>query len=299
MAENIAENVEKKVSSKAKAPIIIFIVLIMISLGFAGLSFYYLQQEYQKNTALTAELNEVQVKYTLSEKKLQQSQKTISELEVKLDETKQLIGSLEDDLNKTIEEKQDALSRAKELESSLAGQIKLRADLENKLIEAEGESKRVREQVQALESQKTELETKLKELQEKSSQAVELGKIVVGPAGQDLAEALQQVIEPKPVEEQPEKPVSAETNPQQTKTASDRLTGKVLIVNKEYNFAVINLGSKDGIEVDSVFSVYRSKKYIGDLKIEKVHESMAAAGFLSPKIKDRINEGDRVVQKRK
>ena len=73
------------------------------------------------------------------------------------------------------------------------------------------------------------------------------------------------------------------------------LEGKISVVNNEYNFVVINLGSKDGVKLNDEFSVLRSGKVIGNLKIEKVHELMSAAGF-APELKDNIKEND-VVQK--
>lgn len=78
---------------------------------------------------------------------------------------------------------------------------------------------------------------------------------------------------------------------------SKALEGMVLVINKEYNFAVINLGSNEGVKIDDKFSVYHAGKYVGDVKVEKVHTSVAAAGFVSDDIKDKINEGDKVVQK--
>jgi len=46
-------------------------------------------------------------------------------------------------------------------------------------------------------------------------------------------------------------------------------------------------------------AVFHNNKYLGDVKVEKVHERMAAAGFLSSETKDSISEGDKVVQKAK
>jgi hypothetical protein len=73
----------------------------------------------------------------------------------------------------------------------------------------------------------------------------------------------------------------------------------VLVVNKDYNFAVINLGSKDGVALGNEFAVYRNNKFIGDMKVEKVHDAMSAAGFSSGDMKDKVSEGDKVVQKAK
>jgi len=69
------------------------------------------------------------------------------------------------------------------------------------------------------------------------------------------------------------------------------------VVNKEYNFVVMNLGSRDGVTAGSEFSLYHNNQHVGDVKIEKVHDAMSAAGFLAPETKDKVSEGDRVVQK--
>ncbi|MFH0790495.1 MAG: hypothetical protein V2A64_02585 [Candidatus Omnitrophota bacterium] len=81
-------------------------------------------------------------------------------------------------------------------------------------------------------------------------------------------------------------------------SVSKELEGMVLVINKEYNFAVINLGSNEGAEVGDIFSVYHAGKYAGDVKVEKVHNSVSAAGFVSDDIKDKVNEGDKVIRKK-
>ena len=68
------------------------------------------------------------------------------------------------------------------------------------------------------------------------------------------------------------------------------------MVNKDYNFVVISMGSKDGIMVGNEFSIYHNGAYAGDVKVEKVHDSMSAAGFVTAD-KTKISEGDRVVAK--
>lgn len=79
---------------------------------------------------------------------------------------------------------------------------------------------------------------------------------------------------------------------------SKELEGMVLVINKEYNFAVINLGSNEGVELSDSFSIYHAGKYVGDVKVEKVHNSVSAAGFVADDIKDKVNEGDKVIRKK-
>jgi hypothetical protein len=74
--------------------------------------------------------------------------------------------------------------------------------------------------------------------------------------------------------------------------------GKVIVINKEHDFAVINMGEANGINIDQSLSVYRDKKYLGQIKIERVQNNLAVADFVPPLNKDKVREGDRVVIKK-
>lgn len=69
--------------------------------------------------------------------------------------------------------------------------------------------------------------------------------------------------------------------------------GRVLVVNKEYNFVVINLGAKDGIKVGTNLLVYRDEKVVGKIEVEKLYETMSSATIL-PETKNDLKEGDSV-----
>lgn len=65
------------------------------------------------------------------------------------------------------------------------------------------------------------------------------------------------------------------------KTTPD-LTGKVLIFNKEYDFVVIDLGSKSNLRLGDILSVYRDSEFIGRVQVEKIKEKTSAAVILMP-----------------
>ncbi len=79
-------------------------------------------------------------------------------------------------------------------------------------------------------------------------------------------------------------------------SASDvkSLEGKVLVVNREFNFVVVNLGSKDGIQAGTALAVYRGDKMLGKAQAEKIYDNMTAATLLSEETKGQIKEGDLV-----
>ena len=281
--------------NKARVPIAVLIILILASLFLTGGIYYLLQKERVKNLTLNEELTGIKTEQRITETKLAESQKTVSNLELKLQETQAQIDSLTVNLEQEKIAKQEASGQIEQLKTDLERQKSLRSDLENRLIQTQTEAKKTQALLNDLQSKKSELETKIKDLearlqqqaqvqQEAQGQGVELGTIVVSPdatapAQKTTAEETSEI----------EQKASSATSPE----------GKILVVNKDYNFAVINLGSKDGIEIGNTFSVYHNNKYLGDLKVGKVHDSMAAADFVSLEMKDKINEGDKVVQKTK
>ena len=258
---------------RPNTPVIILAVLILISLSLAGGGFYLFQKERAKTLDLEQKLEELNAKQRAMEAKLKESERLISDMQVKLQEAKSQIDTLGNDLQQEKTARVEALSKIEQFRADLEQQKGLRSDLEKKLSVAEEDLRKAQSQLKLLASQRTALESKIKDLETKSKE-IELGNIVVNP------ETIQLPAEKK--EETAQAP---------------RLEGKILVINKDYNFMVINLGTKDGISSGDVFSIYHNNKYVGDAKVEKVHDAMSAAGFLSEGIKDKVNEGDEVVQK--
>lgn len=265
-------------SLKAKVPLVLLIVLIFLSLVLAGGIYYLFQKERSKNIDLKAELDDVNAKYSLTETKLNSSEKLISELNSKLQEASLRVERLNTDLKRELTSKQEAVTKLEQLRVDLEKQKELRLDLEKKLSKVQGELSNAQAQLSALETQKKFLETKVKDLENQTS-PVELGQIVVGPSDNTAQTTSGGFIEDEIMSTGPE--------------------AKVLVVNKDYNFAVLSLGSKDGIKLGDIFSIYHNKQYLGDVKVEKIHDSMSAAGFLSQNILAQISEGDRAIKKAK
>lgn len=264
-------------TDKINSPIAIFIILILVSLSLAGTGFYLLQKEKARSSNLQQQLDDLAIKQRIAETKLEEYKKTISQLEIKLKTAQGQIDTLTASLDNETAEKQKALEEAEQLKADLEKQKGLRSDLETKLNDTQKDVEKMQAELKDLEDKKAELEAKINELEAQAQQGVELGTIVVGPEGGVSSEA---ATAPPPGQAQ-------------------GLEGKVLVVNKEYNFIIINLGSKDGVNVNDIFSIYHDNKYIGDVKVGKTHDSMSAADFISTSTKDLVSDGDRVVEKTK
>lgn len=283
-------------NSKAKTTVVILIVLILISLALAGGGFYLFQQERTKNIQLQDQLTELNTRQKAIEKKFEESKKLISDLQLKLQDSKTKVDTLSRDLENEKTAREEAKAQLEQLKADLEEQKGLRQDIEKKLTQAQEDVTKTQVKLKELESEKTELESKIKDLETKSGD-VELGKIVVSP--EPVAAKVEEKKAEVKVKEKAKARVVQPTSEKKRETVEKALglEGKVLVVNKDYNFAVINLGSKDGIGIGDVFSIYHNKKYAGDIKVEKVHDSMSAAGFVTEDIKDKVSEGDQVVQK--
>lgn len=280
---------------KAAIPVVLLIVLIIFAIVVAGTGFYLFQQEHTKNLALQEQMDELSTRQRITEAKLEESKKVVGDLQIKLQDAKTQIDGLTNELALEKTASQEAQGKLEQITADLEQQKFLRTDLEQKFNQAQEDAKKMQDALKDLEQQKNKLEKKVKELETKT-EGVELGKIVVNSESAKAPEKDKKTKKEKVSKSK----AAAEAQPEAAVgESSEGQEGRVLVVNKEYNFAVINLGSKDGVQMDSVFSVFRGDKYLGDLKVEKVHDSMAAAGFVSEDLKDKIAEGDKVLPKGK
>ncbi|MDD5252274.1 MAG: hypothetical protein WC416_00345 [Candidatus Omnitrophota bacterium] len=276
-------------------PKFVLIGLIIVSLVLIGGLSYLFQNEHAKCLKLQAQVDELTAREKITEGKLEESKKKVSDLTLKLQEAKERIASVTEELDKEKSARQDTAKELEQVKADMEQQKISRQDIENKLTRAQDEGRKLRDQLKTIEQKKTDLEAKIKDL-ESGTSGVELGKVVVN---NEIAPAPK--VESPVVEKGADAAAAVEPKKDQKQEAAavplaNPLEGKVTVVNKEYNFAVINLGQKDGVKIGDQFSVTRESKVIGDLKVEKVHESMSAAGFAA-ELKDLIQENDLVVQK--
>lgn len=264
----------------SRVKVIALIVIILVALGVAGGAIYLYQQEHVRSMDLQGKVDDLSAKQRLAEVKLQEAQKSLSDLGAKLKDAIGQIDILTSQVQQEKTSKDEALAKLEQMQADLEQQKELRSDLENKLSKAQDDVRVIQGKLGKIESEKAALETKVKQLEVKAN--VELGKIVVIP---------------ETTAANPAVTASAQVN--KPSVPAGNLEGKVLVLNKEYDFAVVNLGSKDGIVTGDLFSVYQGNKYLGDLKVEKVQDAMSAAGFQSEEVKKRIKEGDKAVKKNK
>ena len=199
-----------------------------------------------------------------TEQRLSESEKAKRAVEVKLDHAQLEAIQLKDQamiLSEQLAQKKEryliALEKIdkkdiqiKELESNLINEKKQRTSLANTLAQ-------LRENYDSVEERLKEAKLEAEKYQKQSGKfgrrtGVKLKKIVVKP--------------------------------------SKELEGKVLVVNNEFHFVVIDMGKKDGVRVSDELVVYRGPQQIGKVQVEKVYDEMSTAAILSGSQEEEIIE---------
>jgi myosin heavy subunit len=303
---------------KIKSPVLVLIGVVIISLALLGTAVFLLQKEKANVQRLQEELDDVRTRQRITETKLDDSKKILADMESQLKSAQDQIANLSSEVQQERVAKEESMAQLNQLKSDLEQQKSLRSDLENKFSQSQQEAQKLQSQLNEFDAKKKELESRIKELEDKASQ-VELGKIVVGGAdavktatAATKTKAKKQPVKKEVVQNEPvysgmpelvstQKPGAYVSLPVAAVAAEApaNTEGKILVLNKEYDFAVINLGSKDGVASGDVYTVRHNNAIVGDIKVEKVHESMSAAGFVTAGLKDKISEGDKVTKKSK
>lgn len=170
-------------------------------------------------------------------------------------------------LTQTIEEK-------KEVENKLVGVLAAKEAVEVKLSAEKEKSSTLKKK---LKEKEQEIELAIKKLEEEitARRRTEV-QLMITMKGKELLEAKLKKLEKF------SKPIQLEKIVVKPQTG---MVGKVIMVNKEFAFVVINLGNKDDLQLQEALSVYRNDEFIGKVQIEKIEENMAAAAIL-PQWKD-------------
>jgi chromosome segregation ATPase len=268
--------------AKNKIPLIILAILVLSALALAGAGFYLLQQERAKTASLEQELAGLNTKLSITVQQVEDYKKMLTRLESNLQQAKSEINTLTADLAGEKNAKLEAIASIEQLKVDLKQQNQLRLGIEDQVAKLQSEMQKAQTQLGELQAKRVELEDQIKAMQVKATESVQLGEIVVTP-------------------ESGQKPEQEKTGPlaikKEAKSVAEGKEGKILVVNKEYNFVVINLGAKDDINIGDEFVIYHNNKNIGSVSVEKVQEAMSAAGFSPGLVKNKVSEGDKVVQK--
>lgn len=244
--------------------IILLAILCVAFLAFSLVSFNSLQSEKKTRVATENSYKELQAQLADATKARDEQKKLKDDLEIQLTDLKEKVTSLQDKAEKLAAQiaderkaKEDALAKLndkdrelEEVKTNWESEKTSRSSLQDQFAKLQKEYVAVQDQLKNLEATNQNLSKQVEDLQAKKE--VELDKIVVKPG------------------------VEAE--------------GKVLVVNKEFNFIVVAAGNNKGITPGVVFGVFRGGKLVAKAQVEKVYETMSAANIMPDS--GEIKEGD-------
>lgn len=269
-------------ADKGKGPVIILFILLLAAIAAAAVGFLGLQKEKQTNQELSERISQLEVKKREADKQITDLRGKIEELKLqrdqqqaKLQEKETKLISIKDELETEKRAKEDALSQAEGAKGELGSLMTVKANLESELKTTKETLSNLQVELVTLEKSKEALSQKPKEPEVKA-QDVQLEKIVVTPSSVSG---------------------TSQATAQAAASLSPLAAGKVLVVNREYDFVVVNLGQKDNIFVSDMLEVFRNNKKICEMKVEEVRDTMSVATPVAKESIRQIKEDDKVVRK--
>lgn len=233
---------------------IIFIILILALVAGGGYLYLQWQQEKQRADTLQAEVLSLETEKKELDAKYKTTVIKLGELQAQLQDKDSQVKALENNLRNAEELRMKAIEDVNSVRQQMAETENAKKELETQLDQTKEELDSLKSKMNVIhESSKVDSSTQVFS----SADNVDLEKIVVSP-NENL----------------------------QTKDA------RVLVVNKEYDFVVLNLGKHDEITVGDTVQVIRDNSIIGSLEVEEVRETMSVARFSTEGLKEQIKEGD-------
>jgi Chromosome segregation ATPases len=193
---------------------------------------------------------------------------------------------------------------------------------EAKIAEAESKAAKAEAELTQLQKDKTELQAKLEanqneigSLQKRIEEAEKTAKPAASPVAPGSSPELQAQLEDarhqldsaekekaflseklQAVQQRPTQP-SEEKKRRETSLRRTGVRGTVLAVNQAYNFVVLNLGARQGVEPNSEMLVLREGTLIGKIRISSVEPATAIGDIITSSLARgvQVQTGDTVI----
>lgn len=297
-------NIQK--NSSGKVLIIFLIIFVILSLSLAGLAMFFLSKEKERREAAESSLAQSIDNAAKLEVKLQDAIKQGFLLQEKLKEADEKINGLLDELelqegiveelkkeNQTLKENLERETKAKD---EFQAKLTTLAEAEKKIPELEAALQAEQSARQEVEQKLQDSEQRIREFEGNVSQPAATEKppeTAPGAASETELPAAEQKEEVE-LEKIVVAPAAAPEDQSAVAAAAKTLEGRIVTVDVETEFVIVNLGANHGIKEGQVLSVFRGEDRVGDIKVTRVQPEMSAADFVPPLSGRQIREDDRV-----
>lgn len=234
----------KDIFKEIKPITVILIVISVACIALGALSFIMFNSERREKITLRNELAEVMKQRKKLSLEIEELKLIKADMEIE-------VGELESETKILFDNYEKEKSQNDVVRLEVTRKTEALEELESKLGSAVGEKEALQK---TLESEKT----KYAELKERVDKLVEVKNV--------LEEKVRSIINKQGIELE-----------RIVVKAEGELEGRVLVVNREYNFVVVDVGVKDDIELGDFLTIFRNGKYVGEAQIEKIYDTMSAA----------------------
>lgn len=236
-----------------------------------------LQLANLRNELKTAQINNEQLQREKSALQLDMNsmKRDKEDLQRQVEYNKKLLDSIAQELVREKNDKiqiQESIKTLKSENEVLTRQLK---SLNNHKYALEKKVQELQEGKVAIERRFTEMETMLTEkVSMIDGLKVELEGIRIGVARREEA------VTPVPKKESVELPpivVRPQSQPEiRVQEGTTTLGGKILAINRDSNFVIIDLGEEAGVKIGDAFKVYREDKSIANIEVIQTRKNIAA-----------------------
>jgi hypothetical protein len=286
---------------------IFLIISAILLISLTAISIFFWKLEREKGGATLSVLTKAQGEIVKLEGQLTATEKQNFLLEEKNKEVDEKINSLLDELDLQEGLREEIKSENQSLKEQLASETKSKQQIQNqweeKLKDYEGKIALLEGQLKVELGLKEDLAQKSKTFEDRAKQLeqqlAEIGALSAQRQGMDLDKI---VVEPPTLLQESDLGVTENevaTLPGIGKEIAILPAGipqgRILSVDTDTEFVIVNLGEKDGVQLGEILSVYRGKDYLGDIKITRVQSEMSAADLVPPFSSKKVRKNDQVV----
>lgn len=268
--------------------IVIFVVLVGSSMLVLG---FFFQKEIERRQTAEANLDLTRSRANQLENDLKEAKKQSFLLEEKNKEADERINSLMDELELQEALKAEMKNETASLKEQLAKEIQSKEQVRKELLDDLSKSE---QKVVELEAQVKAAEARQQELIAQKNNSAESDEWNNG--GQEYQSALKEVSTEENKEKQDSKDKKVELD-KIVVVPNEVPQGRVLSIDNDTEFVIINLGEKDGVKPGDMMSILRGQEFLGDVKITRVQSEMSAADLIPPLSPKLLRKNDQVVLK--
>jgi hypothetical protein len=202
---------------------------------------------------------------------------------------------------------------SKEREAASAARNAQLSAAQTKIAASEAELTKAQEEKADLQKQIRENENEITQLRKRVAETGEIPAVPANPPNASIVDLQAQLEAVKKqlataerekallsdkVRASPDRPDQLETERKKSIPARDPgIRGRVLAVNRAYNFVVLNLGARQGIEPNSEMLVLRGGSFIGKIRISSVEPATSIGDIITSSLARgvQVQTGDIVI----